>query len=91
MLYFLLKIIFKIALRVFFRRITVRNQHLIPDSGPLLIAANHPNTFMDPIAIAAFVKQEVFFIAKGTVLIRLQKNGCCKKWTWFRFTAAKMG
>jgi len=75
MLYFLLKIIFKIALRVFFRRITVRNQHLIPDTGPLLIAANHPNTFMDPIAIAAFVKQEVFFIAKGTVF-----NSPLKKW-----------
>jgi len=75
MLYILLKIIFKIALRVFFQRIEVRNQHLIPATGPLLIAANHPNTFMDPIAIAAVVKQEVFFIAKGTVF-----NSPLKRW-----------
>lgn len=67
MLYLILKVIFKIALRVFFRKIEVRNQHLIPVTGPLLIAANHPNTFMDPIAIAAVVKPEVFFIAKSTV------------------------
>jgi 1-acyl-sn-glycerol-3-phosphate acyltransferase len=50
MLYAILKIIFKISLRIFFRKIEVRNQHLIPAQGPLLIAANHPNTFMDPIA-----------------------------------------
>jgi len=67
MLYFILKIIFRVALRVFFRKIEVRNKHLIPAQGPLLIAANHPNTFMDPIAIAAQVKQEVYFIAKGTL------------------------
>ena len=75
MLYFFLKILFKTALQVFFRRIEVRNRHLILDNGPLLIASNHPNTFMDPIAIAAVVKQEVFFIAKGTVF-----NTRLKKW-----------
>lgn len=67
MLYAILKIIFKISLRIFFRKIEVRNPHLIPATGPLLIAANHPNTFMDPIAIAAIMRQEVYFIAKSTI------------------------
>jgi len=75
MLYFILKLIFKIALRVFFRQIEVRNKNLIPANGPLLVASNHPNTFMDPIAIAAIMKQEVFFIAKGTVF-----NTPLKRW-----------
>lgn len=67
MFYAFLKIIFKIALRIFFRRIVVNNKNLIPVNGPLLIAANHPNTFMDPIAIAAVVKPEVYFLAKSTL------------------------
>ena len=75
MFYALLKIIFKVALRIFYRRIEVRNRHLIPAGGPLLIAANHPNTFMDPIAIAAVVKQEVYFIAKSTLF-----NSPFNKW-----------
>lgn len=67
MFYLILKFIFKVALRVFFRKIEVRNKHLIPRTGPLLIVANHPNTFMDPIAIASVVHQEVYFMAKSTV------------------------
>lgn len=67
MLYAILKIIFKLSLRVFFRKIEVRNPHLIPAKGPLLIAANHPNTFMDPIAIGAITRQEIYFIAKSTL------------------------
>ncbi|KAA5548735.1 lysophospholipid acyltransferase family protein [Adhaeribacter rhizoryzae] len=67
MFYAFLKIIFKIALRIFFRRIVVSNKSLIPVNGPLLIAANHPNTFMDPIAIAAVIKPEVNFLAKSTL------------------------
>jgi glycerol-3-phosphate O-acyltransferase / dihydroxyacetone phosphate acyltransferase len=67
MLYAILKIIFKISLRIFFRKIEVRNPHFIPPEGPLLIAANHPNTFMDPLAIAAITRQEVYFIAKSTI------------------------
>ncbi len=66
MFYFILKVIFKIALRIFFQKIEVKNRHLIPAEGPLLIASNHPNTFMDPIAIAAITRQEIYFIAKAT-------------------------
>ncbi|MGV3504019.1 MAG: lysophospholipid acyltransferase family protein [Adhaeribacter sp.] len=67
MLYFLLKIIFKTSLRVFFRKMEVRNAHLIPAEGPLVLVANHPNTFMDPIAIAAIARPQVYFIAKSTL------------------------
>jgi glycerol-3-phosphate O-acyltransferase / dihydroxyacetone phosphate acyltransferase len=67
MLYFVLKLILRTGLWVFFRRFVVRNQHLMPKRGPLLIVANHPNTFMDPIVIASLLPQQVYFIAKSTV------------------------
>ncbi|WP_162428501.1 lysophospholipid acyltransferase family protein [Pontibacter pudoricolor] len=67
MLYTLLKLLYKAGLWFFFRKLEVRHAHLIPDNGPLLVVSNHPNTFMDPIVIAAQLKQPVFFIAKSTV------------------------
>jgi 1-acyl-sn-glycerol-3-phosphate acyltransferase len=55
----------RITVRVFFRSITVRNRELIPDKGPLMLLANHPSTFMDPIVIATILNRKVFFLAKG--------------------------
>ena len=55
----------RITTRIFFRNITIRNKELIPSSGPLLILANHPGTFMDPIVIATLLKRNLFFLAKG--------------------------
>jgi glycerol-3-phosphate O-acyltransferase / dihydroxyacetone phosphate acyltransferase len=67
MLYALLKLIFQLGLRVFFRHLEVRNRDLIPAEGPLLVVSNHPNTMMDPVAIGAVMRQELFFIAKSTL------------------------
>ncbi|GAB3200765.1 1-acyl-sn-glycerol-3-phosphate acyltransferase [Pontibacter aydingkolensis] len=67
MLYTLLKLIYKAGLWVFFKKFEVRNRHLIPGKGPLLVVSNHPNTFMDPIVTASLLDQPVFFIAKSTV------------------------
>lgn len=55
----------KITRSVFFRSITIRNKELIPSVGPLLVLANHPSTFMDPIVIATILDRKVFFLAKG--------------------------
>lgn len=51
--------------RVFFRSITIKNKEVIPDQGPLLILANHPSTFMDPIVAASVINRKVFFLGKG--------------------------
>ncbi|HEY0030327.1 MAG TPA: lysophospholipid acyltransferase family protein [Bacteroidia bacterium] len=67
MLYTALKPFIKITVRVFFRSITYRNHKSIPEKGPLLILANHPSTFMDPIVIAVIVKRPVYFLAKAAI------------------------
>ncbi|MDJ1483272.1 lysophospholipid acyltransferase family protein [Cytophagaceae bacterium YF14B1] len=66
-MYFLLKLIARLALRVFFRKIHVQGLTEIPVNGPLLVAANHPNTFMDPILIAVYLKQDIYFLANGSI------------------------
>ncbi|WP_242929523.1 lysophospholipid acyltransferase family protein [Pontibacter vulgaris] len=75
MLYFVLKLIFRVGLWVFFRKFDVRNRSNLPQQGPLLIVANHPNTFMDPVVIASLFRQPVYFIAKSTVF-----SSPFKKW-----------
>lgn len=67
MLYTFLKLLYKAGLWFFFRKLEVRNANLIPDQGPLFVVSNHPNTFMDPIVVAAQLRQPVYFIAKSTV------------------------
>ncbi|UYZ58309.1 lysophospholipid acyltransferase family protein [Hymenobacter latericus] len=64
--YALLKPPVQLALRVFFRRLQIRNAERLQEPGPLLIAANHPNTLMDPLVVAANRRQQIHFLAKST-------------------------
>jgi glycerol-3-phosphate O-acyltransferase/dihydroxyacetone phosphate acyltransferase len=65
MLYRFLRFIVRIALRVFFHKVYIRNRVLIPDHGPMIICANHPATFLDPLVIGAYMKTELYFLGKG--------------------------
>ena len=75
MLYSILKILMKVTVKVFFRKLHIRNASNIPDSGPLIIVANHPSAFTDPIVVAVSIKRQVYFLAKGEVF-----KGAFAKW-----------
>jgi 1-acyl-sn-glycerol-3-phosphate acyltransferase len=55
----------KITTKVFFKKIKVSNISSIPRKGPVMILANHPSTFMDPIVISTILNRKVFYLAKG--------------------------
>ncbi len=67
MLYRILKVWVKFCLRIFFRRIIVTKPALLSANGPLLIAANHPNSFLDALIIDVLFKQPVWSLARGDV------------------------
>jgi len=67
MLYAILRFIFRIANRFYFKSFQVRGAENIPDKGPVFFVANHPSAFMDPIVIASVVKRPLFFLAKGAL------------------------
>ncbi|WP_133274522.1 lysophospholipid acyltransferase family protein [Hymenobacter radiodurans] len=73
--YAILKPLIQLGLRVFFRRIEVRHRKLLQTPGPLLIVANHPNTLMDPLVVAANRRDSVAFLAKSTFF-----KGAFMKW-----------
>lgn len=65
MIYALLKILSKLTVWGYFRRVKIVGKSTIPKEGPYLFLANHPSAFMDPIVVATSVKPSVYFIAAG--------------------------
>jgi len=64
-LIYILKLFIKAALWLFCSDINIKNKHLLNNNNPLLIIANHPNSFLDAIIIAAQYKRPLNFLARG--------------------------
>lgn len=80
MLYNILKLLFRITFRFFFRKTFRLNADRFPEKGPLIICANHPGAFLDPIIIAASSKRRIYFLAKAAVF-----KGTLAKWLLPKF------
>lgn len=65
MLYKLLKIASRIAIHFYCRDIRITNQQLLYSNGPLLLAVNHPNSFLDAVILATLFEQPVHSLARG--------------------------
>lgn len=65
MLYRLLKIPAAIGFRLYCRHLRVNNKAAFDLDGPLIIACNHPNSFLDAIIISALFKKPVYSLARG--------------------------
>jgi 1-acyl-sn-glycerol-3-phosphate acyltransferase len=47
------------------RKIIINNREALHQKGPLLIAANHPNSFLDAIIVDTLFKSSVYSLARG--------------------------
>lgn len=65
------RLVVKAALYVFYKRIQVWGREHIPESGPVVFAANHPNASVDPLLIAAFPHRVVHYCARAPLFDRL--------------------
>ena len=61
-LYRLIRLVGKIVMAIFFRKIEVRHGEYIPDLGPIVFVANHPNSIMDAFVIGVAIKRKVNYI-----------------------------
>ncbi len=65
MIYTILKYTVKLGLKIFCRNIFINKTEYLKIKGPLLIAMNHPNSFLDAIIIDILFDKPVWSLARG--------------------------
>lgn len=56
---------FRMALRIFFRRIEVTGLERVPAGSAVIFAVNHPNGLVDPLFLLCFAGRPVSFLGKA--------------------------
>lgn len=67
MLYRLLKVVVRLAMLIFCRKIIINKRELLQSKGPLLLACNHPNSFLDSVILDVLFEQPIWSLARGDV------------------------
>lgn len=65
MLYKILHFPASIAIYFYCRYIRITNKKISEIKGPVLIASNHPNSFLDAIILASLFKKPIYSLARG--------------------------
>ncbi len=65
MMYRLLRALWRVALRIFFRRIEIDGER--PEGGPVLIVANHTNGLVDALLVLCALERTVTITAKNAL------------------------
>ena len=68
--YLLIKTTVRLALRIFCRRICLNSRINTRAQGPVLITANHPNSFLDAVIIGAIFNRAVHYLTRGDAFNR---------------------
>ena len=67
MLYRCLKIIARLAMVIFCRKVIINKPGILKTKGPLLLACNHPNSFLDGVILDTLFDQPLYSLARGDV------------------------
>lgn len=55
-----------LVIGIYFKRAKIKNAHYLKVKGPIIIAMNHPNAFMDPVAFSTLIyPPKVNYLARG--------------------------
>lgn len=66
-MYRILKILIGWGIRLYYKEIKILHKERLPQKGPLIIIANHPNTLMDAWVIGMICNQPIYYMAKATL------------------------
>lgn len=65
MFFSLLKGYARLTIKLYCRKIVINNPGLLQARGPLLIAANHPNSFLDGMILTTLFQNPIYTLARG--------------------------
>lgn len=64
---FILRLLVKIALKGYFKKIIVDGKENIPKNVPVILVANHQNALIDPLLLATHTKLNPHFLTRASV------------------------
>jgi 1-acyl-sn-glycerol-3-phosphate acyltransferase len=65
LLYSFLKITSRLAIRIYCRKIVINHPEFLKINGPVLLACNHPNSFLDSVILDTLFQQPIWSLARG--------------------------
>lgn len=69
MLYAVLKVIVRLAAKIFCRKIIINNRELLKEKGPMILACNHPNSFLDAVIMDILFEKPVWSLTRGDAFL----------------------
>lgn len=66
LIYYVLRSVLRVALAIYFSRIELEGEEDVPE-GPIVIAATHPNAFIDVALVGTRLRRRVHFVAKAAL------------------------
>jgi len=69
MLYSVLKVIVRLAAKIFCRKIIINNRELLKEKGPMILACSHPNSFLDAVLMDILFKQPIWSLTRGDAFL----------------------
>lgn len=57
--------VLRYAVGIYFHDVQATGQQLIPDQGPLIFAANHPNSLMDTVLLGTQTERQIQYMARS--------------------------
>jgi 1-acyl-sn-glycerol-3-phosphate acyltransferase len=64
-MYGILKLYARLVIRIYCRRVVINQPGFLHSKGPLLLAANHPNSFLDGIILTTLFDRPIRSLARG--------------------------
>jgi len=74
MLYAILKVIVRLAAKIFCRKIIINNRELLKEKGPMILACNHPNSFLDAVLMDILFEQPIWSLTRGDAFLNSTVN-----------------
>jgi 1-acyl-sn-glycerol-3-phosphate acyltransferase len=78
-LFRLLKGYARLVIRIYCRKIIINKPEWLEVSGPLLLASNHPNSFLDGLIMSTLFKEDIYTLARGDAF-RNKKHARLLRW-----------
>lgn len=65
----ILRLLVKVALHFYFKKIIVEGKENIPENRPVILVANHQNALLDPLLLATHTRLNPWFLTRAAVFV----------------------